>query len=64
MSFVNLVWRALGAVPGGLAWTWTTMKPMYQSGVAYAEARELAESLTVPGIPQLPPAAPAGPLSS
>jgi len=54
MSFVNLVWRALGAVPGGLAWTWTTMKPMYQGGVAYAEARELAEGLTVPGIPQLP----------
>lgn len=57
MSFVNLVWRALGAVPGGLEWTWTTMKPMYQSGIAYTEARELAESLTVPKIHPLPPAA-------
>lgn len=57
MSFVNLVWRALGAVPGGLEWTWTTMKPMYQSGIAYTEARELAESLAVPKIQPLPPAA-------
>lgn len=57
MSFVNLVWRALGAVPGGLKWTWTTMKPMYQSGIAYTEARQLAESLVVPEIQPLPPAA-------
>ena len=54
MSFVNLVWRALGAVPGGLSWTWKTMKPMYQSGVAYAEARALQEGLAVPEIPRLP----------
>ena len=54
MSFVNLVWRALGAVSGGLSWTWKTMKPMYQSGVAYAEARALQEGLSVPEIPRLP----------
>ena len=57
MSFVNLVWRALAAVPGGLRWTWTTMKPMYQSGVAYAEARGLQEALEVPFLPRLSPAA-------
>lgn len=57
MSFVNLVWRALGAVPGGLSWTWATMKPMYVSGVAYAEARALREGLVVPEVPRLPLAA-------
>jgi hypothetical protein len=57
MSFVNLVWRVLAAVPGGLDWTWKTMKPMYQIGVAYAEARLLHEGLVVPAIPRLPVAA-------
>ena len=57
MSFVNLVWRALAAVPGGLGWTWATMKPIYQSGVAYSEARALQEGLVVPDVPRLPLAA-------
>ena len=30
------------------------MKPMYQSGVAYTEARLLHEGLVVPDVPQLP----------
>ncbi len=57
MSFVNLVWRALAAVPGGLSWTWATMKPIYQSGIAYAEARALQTALVVPDVPRLPLAA-------
>ncbi len=32
MPFVNLVWRNLASVPGGLKWSWTTMKPLYQQG--------------------------------
>lgn len=54
MSFVNLVWRVLAAVPGGLAYSWGSLKPLYESGLAYAEARALETGLTVPSIPQLP----------
>ena len=39
MSFVNLVWRVLAAVPGGLAYSWGSLKPLYQNGLAYAEAQ-------------------------
>ena len=28
MPFVNLVWRNLASVPGGLKWAWTTSSPM------------------------------------
>jgi len=54
MPFVNLVWRALAAVPGGLSWTWATMKPLYQNGVAHAEARALVEALVIPETLRLP----------
>ncbi len=57
MSFVNLVWRVLAAVPGGLAYSWGSLKPLYQSGLAYAEARALEAGLKVPSVPQLPKAA-------
>jgi len=54
MPFVNLVWRALAAVPGGLNWTWATMKPLYQNGVAHAEARALVEAMVIPEVLRLP----------
>jgi len=57
MSFVNLVWRVLAAVPGGLAYSWGSLKPLYTSGLAYAEARALEAGLKLPSVPQLPTAA-------
>ena len=54
MPFVNLVWRNLASVPGGLKWSWTTMKPLYQQGAVYLEARQLRDSQTLPPIPTLP----------
>ena len=54
MPFVNLVWRNLAAVPGGLKWAWTTMKPLYQQGAVYVEARQLRDSQTLPPVPNLP----------
>ena len=32
VPFVNLIWRHLATIPGGLAWTWTLVKPLYASG--------------------------------
>ncbi len=54
MPFVNLVWRNLASVPGGLKWAWTTMKPLYQQGAVYVEARQLRDSQTLPPVPTLP----------
>jgi hypothetical protein len=56
MSFVNLVWRVLAAVPGGLAYSWGSMKPLYESGLSYAEARALEEGLDLPSVPRWPDA--------
>ena len=54
MPFVNLVWRNLASVPGGLKWAWTTMKPLYQQGAVYVEARQLRDSQTLPTVSTLP----------
>ncbi len=54
MPFVNLVWRNLASVPDGLNWAWTTMKPLYQQGAVYVEARQLRDSQTLPPVPTLP----------
>ncbi len=53
IPFVNLVWRNLASVPGGLKWAWTTMKPLYQQGAVYEEARQLRNSQTLPLVPIL-----------
>lgn len=57
IPFVNLVWRNLASVPDGLRSAWTTMKPLYQHGAVYLEARQLRESQTLPPVPTLPRAA-------
>ena len=54
MPFVNLVWRNVASVPGGLKWAWTTMKPLYQQGAVYVEARQLHDSQVLPPVPTLP----------
>lgn len=54
MPFVNLVWRNVASVPGGLKWAWTTMKPLYQQGAVYVEARQLRDGQTLPPVPTLP----------
>ena len=32
IPIVNLIWRHLATIPGGLAWVWTLVKPLYVSG--------------------------------
>ncbi len=34
IPLVNLIWRHLATIPGGLAWVWTLVKPL--SGTASA----------------------------
>ncbi len=57
IPLVNLIWRNLAAVPGGLKWAWTTMKPLYAQGAVYAEAVALRNGQNLPTLPRLPRAA-------
>lgn len=53
VTVVNLIWRHLATIEGGLPWAWATVKPLYTSGLVEAEARRLIDSLTFPDLPML-----------
>jgi hypothetical protein len=41
VPFVNLIWRHLATIPGGLAMTWSLAKPLYASKILNESARAL-----------------------
>lgn len=41
VPFVNLVWRHLATIPGGLSWTWSVLRPIYASPTLETVAQEL-----------------------
>jgi len=53
---VNLIWRHLATFPGGLAWAWDSLKPLYADGRIANEARALREGLNIPVMPGFSPA--------
>lgn len=57
MSFVNLIWRNLASIPGGLRWTWETMKPLYANGAVYSQADALRDAQDLPPVPRFSAAA-------
>ena len=54
---VNLIWRHLATIDGGLDWAWQSAKPIYQSGHAERSADGLIARLPVPMPPALAPGA-------
>lgn len=54
---VNLIWRHLAIVPGGLAWAWDSLRPLYASGGIAAEAAALRAGLDIPVLSGLSAAA-------
>jgi hypothetical protein len=50
---VNLIWRHLATIDGGLAWAWAAAKPIYTTGAAEAAGDRLRETLKLP-MPELP----------
>ena len=38
VPFVNLIWRHLATIQGGLAWAWTLVKPLYVIGASRGPA--------------------------
>lgn len=54
VPLVNLIWRNLTSIPGGLSWAWRSVKPLYENGAIQAEARALLEGQALPDMPLLP----------
>ncbi len=50
---VNLIWRHIAVLPGGLGWAWEALKPLYASGLIDAEADALRDELTLPVLPDM-----------
>jgi len=48
---VNLIWRHLAVMPGGLSWAWQSLKPLYEAGRIDQEADALRNSLALPSLP-------------
>ena len=53
VPFVNLIWRHLATIPGGLAWTWALVRPLYGPGRLDAAAAHLRSGLALPEVPAL-----------
>ncbi|NQW10668.1 MAG: hypothetical protein HQ481_12405 [Alphaproteobacteria bacterium] len=52
---VNLIWRHLATIDGGLAWAWGAAKPLYAMGAASVAVARLTERLTPPAFAPLAP---------
>ena len=56
VGVVNLIWRHLATIPGGLPWVWTTIRPLYADGTVGREAAALRAGLSLPQLPAWPTA--------
>lgn len=57
VPLVNLIWRALAAIPGGLSWAWPTVKPLYEARLIQSEGRLLLKNQRLPAMRPMPTAA-------
>ena len=55
VEVVNLIWRHLATIPGGLSWAWGMLRPLYADGTIAAEAQALHRRLALPQLPPFPP---------
>jgi hypothetical protein len=54
VDVVNLIWRHLATIDGALAWTWKTLRPVYEDGTIATEAAALLADLDLPALPGIP----------
>ena len=54
VPFVNLIWRHLATIPGGLASVWTLVKPLYVSGELDRISAETSALVSLPSLAPLP----------
>ncbi|MGI4939023.1 MAG: hypothetical protein ACRYHQ_00390 [Janthinobacterium lividum] len=51
VPFVNLIWRHLATIPGGLDWTWSLLRPLYGSAALEEAAQALCARINVACLP-------------
>lgn len=51
VPFVNLIWRHLATIPGGLDWTWRLLRPVYASPELLATSEHLQAGIALPCVP-------------
>jgi hypothetical protein len=49
VEVVNLIWRHLATMPGGLEWVWASLKPLYHSA-AIAPAANIRRHMSLPRV--------------
>jgi hypothetical protein len=54
---VNLIFRHVATLPGGLEWSWDVLRPLYASDAVAMHATHLMDDLETPALPRLPHAA-------
>src|SRR5260221_13468253 len=54
VPFVNLIWRHLATIPGGLNWVWTLVKPLYVSGELDRLSANASALVSLPSLAPLP----------
>jgi hypothetical protein len=57
VGVVNLIWRHLATIPGGLPWVWSTIRPLYVNGSVSREAAAVRAALSLPELLPWPTAA-------
>lgn len=50
VGVVNLIWRHLATIPGGLDWAWGTIRPRYADGALAEAADQLRAGLALPDL--------------
>ena len=56
VPFVNLIWRHLATIPGGLDWTWALAKPLYETADLDQAAAALRDVAALPELAPIPEA--------
>jgi len=51
---VNLIWRHLATIPGGLGWAWQSVRPLYVSGAIDAAVAAHYTGAALPSVPPIP----------
>lgn len=51
VSAINLVWRHIATIDGGLRWAWEAARPLYVSGIIETECEYMMEGFSFPRLP-------------
>lgn len=54
VSAINLVWRHIATIDGGLRWAWDAARPLYASGLIETECEHMLAALSLPQLPPIP----------